>query len=112
MEYEDAVVAEVRALGMRPLGLLLGPTGCGKSRLLARLARVDACGAWADGASIVSQVRATPGGAIDALGSVGLNSIPVWLRPYASLSNGERQRARLARTGVPPIASIWEIKRV
>ena len=29
--------------------------------------------------------------------SVGLNSIPAWLRPYFSLSNGERNRASLAR---------------
>jgi hypothetical protein len=31
------------------------------------------------------------------LGSVGLNSLPVWLRPYAALSNGQRMRTDVAR---------------
>ncbi|KAH8050147.1 hypothetical protein JL722_11523 [Aureococcus anophagefferens] len=40
---------------------------------------------------------ATPELATGRLSSVGLNSVPTWLRPYGSLSNGERQRAALAR---------------
>jgi GNAT superfamily N-acetyltransferase len=32
-----------------------------------------------------------------ALGSVGLGSVPTWLRPYPVLSNGEKFRADLAR---------------
>jgi ABC-type ATPase with predicted acetyltransferase domain len=32
-----------------------------------------------------------------ALGSVGLGSVPTWLRPYPALSNGEKFRADLAR---------------
>jgi hypothetical protein len=42
-----------------------------------------------------------PGGDFDAvtgaLGSVGLGSVPTWLRPYPVLSNGEKFRADLAR---------------
>ncbi|KAH8061460.1 hypothetical protein JL722_4083 [Aureococcus anophagefferens] len=40
--------------------------------------------------------KLTRGGA-PHIASVGLNSVPTWLRPYGSLSNGERQRAALAR---------------
>lgn len=35
--------------------------------------------------------------ATDRLGAVGLNSLPVWLRPFAALSNGQRARADVAR---------------
>ena len=34
--------------------------------------------------------------AIERLGCVGLNSLPVWLRPHAALSNGQRARAHVA----------------
>ncbi len=36
--------------------------------------------------------------AMERLGSVGLNSLPVWLRPYSALSNGQRARADVARS--------------
>ncbi|MFX8485448.1 ABC transporter ATP-binding protein, partial [Acinetobacter baumannii] len=43
----------------------------------------------------------TPDGGFDdvtaALSSVGLGSVPTWLRPYQVLSNGEQFRANLAR---------------
>ena len=43
----------------------------------------------------------TPDGSFDdvtaALSSVGLGSVPTWLRPYSVLSNGEQFRANLAR---------------
>ena len=34
--------------------------------------------------------------AIDRLSSVGLNALPVWLKPYSALSNGQRARADVA----------------
>ena len=34
--------------------------------------------------------------AIDRLSSVGLNALPVWLKPYNALSNGQRARADVA----------------
>ena len=36
--------------------------------------------------------------AMERLGSVGLNSLPPWLRPYGALSNGQRARADVARS--------------
>ena len=48
-----------------------------------------------------SLTRFPPGGSFDdvtaALASVGLGTVPSWLRPYHALSNGERFRANLAR---------------
>ena len=35
--------------------------------------------------------------AMARLGSVGLNSLPAWMRPFAALSNGQRARADMAR---------------
>jgi ABC-type dipeptide/oligopeptide/nickel transport system ATPase subunit len=82
------------------VGLIVGPSGTGKSTIAKQLfgkayepklkwtdrAVIDDCGA---GMSVeaVSQ----------AFSSVGFNSVPSWLRPYAVLSGGERFRVELAR---------------
>lgn len=54
---------------------------------------------WPERRPIVDAIA--PRGSFDqvtaALASVGLGSVPAWLRPYAVLSNGERFRADLAR---------------
>ena len=36
--------------------------------------------------------------AMGRLGCVGLSSLPVWLQPYAALSNGQRMRVQVARS--------------
>ncbi|MBE0595704.1 MAG: ABC transporter ATP-binding protein [Desulfuromonadales bacterium] len=83
------------------LGVVVGPSGSGKSSLGRQL--------WGEGAiykpewpqrrPIVDAIA--PRGGFDdvtaALASVGLGSVPTWLRPYSVLSNGERFRADLAR---------------
>lgn len=83
------------------LGVIVGPSGSGKSSIGARI--------WGEGAlwrpiwpaarPIVDAIA--PAGEFDqvtaALASVGLGSVPTWLRPYRVLSNGERFRADLAR---------------
>lgn len=43
-----------------------------------------------------------------ALGSVGFNSIPYWLKPYKVLSNGEKSRADLARLLLENDLSIYD----
>ncbi|WP_284244936.1 ABC transporter ATP-binding protein [Methylobacterium haplocladii] len=54
---------------------------------------------WPNDRPIVDALA--PGGDFNdvtaALGSVGLGSVPTWLRPYQVLSNGEKFRADLAR---------------
>jgi ABC-type ATPase involved in cell division len=80
------------------VGLIVGPSGCGKSSILSRLFAAPAQLDW------------TAKSVIDDFGeeysiqdiseicqSVGFNTIPAWMRPYAVLSNGERFRVELAR---------------
>lgn len=77
------------------IGLIVGPSGSGKSSLLRNFgaeAPVD----WYPDRAICSHFE----NAEDAqrrLAAVGLNSIPTWMRPYHVLSTGEKFRADLSR---------------
>ncbi len=77
------------------IGLIVGPSGSGKSTLLQQFG-IEQPIEWARDRSICSHF-ATPEQAMTRLGSVGLNSVPVWVKPYHVLSTGERFRADLAR---------------
>ena len=77
------------------LGLILGPSGSGKSLLLSQFG-IESTPIWESTKATVSHF-ATPEDAIDRLMAVGLNSIPSWCRPFHVLSNGEQFRANLAR---------------
>lgn len=72
------------------IGLIVGPSGSGKSKTLARYYGAERAIMWNPSKSIVSQVPQA------RLGAVGLNSIPSWGRPFHVLSNGEQFRANLA----------------
>lgn len=84
------------------LGVIVGPSGSGKSSLgrmvLGEGAMYQADG-WPADKPIVDAIA--QGGDFDAvtgaLAAVGLGTVPCWLRPYHALSNGERFRADLAR---------------
>ena len=83
------------------VGLVVGPSGSGKSsigRALAGFVPHDV-GGWPADAPIIEAIA--PGGAFDAatgaLSAVGLGSVPSWLRPFHALSTGEQFRAGLAR---------------
>lgn len=96
------------------LGAIVGPSGSGKTTLAEA----------AYGALPHPSLPPWPSGRalIDVLGdcgpdwplreltrlltAVGLGSVPLWLRPYAVLSTGQRQRAELARLLVA--AGPWE----
>lgn len=83
------------------IGVVVGPSGSGKTSLGRKVfgdgAMYDP--SWPSDAPIVDAIA--PGGDFDAvtgaLASVGLGSVPSWLRPYHVLSNGEKFRANLAR---------------
>lgn len=83
------------------IGVIVGPSGSGKSSLGAQLWGPEALyrPSWPERRPIVDAIA--PAGGFDqvtaALASVGLGSVPAWLRPYKVLSNGERFRADLAR---------------
>jgi hypothetical protein len=77
------------------IGLILGPSGSGKSLLLKMFGQEKEI-VWNPEKAVVSHFSA-PSDAIDRLMAVGLNSIPSWCRPFHVLSNGEQFRAGLAR---------------
>lgn len=85
------------------IGLIVGPSGSGKSSLGARVfgpeAVVDLFAGWPEDSPIIDAIA--PGGdfnaVTNALSAVGLGSVPAWLRPFRVLSNGEKFRAGLAR---------------
>lgn len=77
------------------LGVIVGSSGSGKSTLLKQFGNED-IPYWEPNKSIISHFD-NADDAINKLGSVGLNSIPSWYKPYHVLSNGEKFRADLAR---------------
>lgn len=86
------------------IGLVVGPSGSGKSSLGARIWGSEAMhrpGDWPTDAPIIDAM--VPGSSGDwqtvtgVLSAVGLGDVPAWLRPYHVLSTGERFRAELAR---------------
>lgn len=83
------------------VGLVVGPSGSGKSSLGAQLPGFALFNPrdWPADAPVVEAIA--PAGSFDevtgALASVGLGNVPSWLRPFAVLSNGEQFRANLAR---------------
>ena len=105
------------------LGLIVGPSGSGKSSLgrlvfgRARHRFYEPGGQrWPRDVAIVDAIA--PDGAFDdvtaALAAVGLGTVPSWLRPYHVLSTGERFRADLARivSEAPPRIVIDEFTSV
>lgn len=79
------------------LGLIVGPSGSGKSSLLRQHFGEPQALTWDASLSVVSQIAPTPAEAIERLSAVGLNSVPSWCKPRHVLSNGEGFRADLAR---------------
>lgn len=84
------------------IGLVVGPSGSGKTTIGRAIFGPRAYytpRGWPADEPIIDAIA--PTGCIDdvtaALASVGLGSVPAWLRPYRALSNGERFRADLAR---------------
>lgn len=83
------------------VGLVVGPSGSGKSSLARYLwpDRIVTGHAWSEDAAILDDFPA--GMSIKPitklLTDVGLGSVPAWLRPYRTLSTGEAFRADIAR---------------
>lgn len=83
------------------IGVIVGPSGSGKTSMGRQLWGPSAiyAPAWPANQPIIDAIDAA--GSFDAataaLSSVGLGSVPSWLRPYSVLSNGEQFRANLAK---------------
>ncbi len=83
------------------IGVVVGPSGSGKSSIGRQLWGGGAMYApsWPADRPIIDAIddQGSFDAATAALSSVGLGSVPTWLRPYHVLSNGEQFRANLAR---------------
>jgi len=77
------------------IGLIVGPSGSGKSLLLQHFGTPERLTWWCD-KSIAAHFN-SPQEAHEKLAAAGLNSVPTWLKPYHVLSTGEAFRADLAR---------------
>lgn len=77
------------------IGLIVGPSGSGKSTILKKIGNESPVD-WDTRKAICSHFESAED-ARDRLGAVGLNSVPVWMKPAHVLSTGERFRADTAR---------------
>ena len=87
------------------IGLIVGPSGSGKSTVLRRFFESFVVDPWADWPRETAIIDVIGGSVREATGlltAVGLGSPPAWLRPFASLSNGEQFRAGIARALAQP----------
>ena len=78
------------------IGVITGPSGSGKSSILKALGRVEKKVEWDPNKAVCSHFNSYED-ASDKLGAVALNSIPDILKPYQTLSTGQRARADVAR---------------
>ncbi len=85
------------------VGVIVGPSGSGKSSLAGQIwqgdALLDLYQGWPDDRPIIDAIAPTGdfNQVTGALAAVGLGDVPAWLRPFKVLSNGEKFRAGLAR---------------
>jgi ABC-type ATPase with predicted acetyltransferase domain len=81
------------------VGLIVGPSGCGKSTIARRLFGDEVRLEWPADRAVVDcfPESATIAEITGACSAVGFNTIPAWLRPHGTLSNGEKFRVELAR---------------
>lgn len=98
-EWEIDLPIEERAWNV---GLVVGPSGSGKSVLSRQLwpGALRPSGDWNLNGALVDDFPAGMGirDIVGLLTAVGLGSPPAWVRPYSTLSTGEAFRASVART--------------
>ena len=78
------------------IGVIYGGSGSGKTSILKKIGEVNKSEFSYDKPLISNFEWLTPKEATLLLTSMGLSSVPTWLRPFHLLSNGEQYRASLA----------------
>ena len=78
------------------IGVILGGSGSGKTTILKKMGDVKKINFDAEKPLISNFNWLQPKDATLVLTSMGLSSVPTWLRPFHTLSNGEQYRATLA----------------
>lgn len=79
------------------VGLIVGPSGSGKTTIMKHLWGDAKKLEWENDCSVIDNIDESIERICDAFQSVGFNTIPAWMRPYAVLSNGEKFRVDIAR---------------
>lgn len=78
------------------IGVIYGGSGTGKSTLLKNFGTIKESNFDSSKSLISNFDWLEPQEATYLLSSMGLSSVPTWLRPFHTLSNGEQYRASLA----------------
>lgn len=78
------------------IGVIYGSSGSGKTTILKRMGELSKSNFDAEKPLISNFDWLEPKEATLLLTSMGLSSVPTWLRPFHLLSNGEQYRAELA----------------
>ena len=78
------------------IGVIYGESGSGKTTLLKTFGEIEKP-IFDNDKSLISNFNwLTPKETTEILSAMGLSSVPCWLRPFNTLSNGEKSRAILA----------------
>lgn len=78
------------------IGVIYGGSGSGKTTILKKIGSLSSCEFDHEKSLISNFDWLEPEEATLLLSSMGLSSVPTWLRPFHLLSNGEQYRAELA----------------
>ena len=78
------------------IGVVYGSSGCGKTTILKDFGEIKKADFDREKSLISNFDWLEPNEATKLLTSIGLSSVPTWLRPFHLLSNGEQYRAELA----------------
>lgn len=78
------------------IGVILGSSGSGKTTILKKCGQLREPNFDSEKPLISNFYWLEPKEATYLLTSIGLSSVPTWLRPFHTLSNGEQYRAKLA----------------
>jgi ABC-type lipoprotein export system ATPase subunit/GNAT superfamily N-acetyltransferase len=78
------------------IGVILGSSGSGKTTILKTIGELKDVIFDKEKPLISNFSWLKPEEAAFLLSSIGLSSVPTWLRPFHTLSNGEQYRAKLA----------------
>lgn len=81
------------------IGVICGASGSGKSTILKKIGNgCISTTSFDNSKTLISNFNPMkPKDAAEILSSMGLASVPAWIRPYNVLSNGEKYRAELAK---------------
>lgn len=97
-EVSIPVNFNIDSLGDWQIGVICGASGSGKSTILKSLGDIVEP-TFDDTKCLISNFdNLSPQDACQLLSSMGLASVPTWIRPFSVLSNGEKYRASLAKS--------------